>query len=210
MSRVKKGENIMGASRQEQYKEQYKANSTPWDTGRPDFNLVDIVSKRPIEKCKALEVGCGFGHNSIWLAQQHFLVTGVDVSEIALQKAKENALTKSVNCTFLLLDIFEKDIPYLPFHFIFDRGCFHSYDSDHERKKFAERVAYHLDDAGLWFTIVGSMDEPSGDFGPPRRSARDVVVAVEPIFEILSLTASHFESNRQNPPRAWACLMKRR
>jgi SAM-dependent methyltransferase len=200
----------MGASKQEQYKEQYKAKTTPWDTGRPDFNLVDIVNKGPIEKCKALDVGCGFGHNSIWLAQQKFLVTGVDVSEIALQKAEENASKNSVNCTFLLLDFFEKDIPGLPFHFIFDRGCFHSYDSDNERKQFAGRVAYHLDEAGLWFTLVGSTDEPPGGLGPPRRSARDVVVAVEPIFEILSLTTSLFESNRPDPPRAWACLMKKR
>lgn len=200
----------MDASKQEQYKERYKAKTTPWDTGRPDFNLVDIVNKTPIEKCKALDVGCGSGHNSIWLAQQEFLVTGVDVSEIALQKAKENASKDKVSCTFLLLDFFEKDIPGLLFNFIFDRGCFHSYDSDHERKKFAERVAYHLDEAGLWFAIIGSTDEPPGAPGPPKRSARDIVIAVEPIFEILSLTASHFESNRQNPPRAWACLMKKR
>ena len=201
---------MLNASKQEQYKERYKAKTTPWDTGRPDFNLVDIVNKTPIEKCKALDVGCGSGHNSLWLAQHEFLVTGVDVSEIALQKAKENASTYNVNITFLLLDIFEKDIPGLPFNFIFDRGCFHSYDSDNERKKFAERVAYHLDEAGLWFAIIGSTDEPPGSPGPPRRSARDVVIAVEPIFEILSLTASYFESNRQNPPRAWACLMKKR
>jgi SAM-dependent methyltransferase len=200
----------MDASKQEQYKEHYKAKITPWDPGRPDFNLVDMVTKRPIEKCKALDVGCGSGHNSIWLTQHEFLVTGVDVSEIALQKAKENASTNNVNCTFLLLDFFEKYIPGLPFNFIFDRGCFHSYDSDQERIKFAERVAYHLEEAGLWFALVGSTDEPPGGPGPPRRSARDVVIAVEPIFEILSLTASYFESNRPNPPRAWACLMKKK
>jgi SAM-dependent methyltransferase len=205
---------VMDTSKQEQYKEQYKASTTPWDPGRPDFNLVDIVNKRQIEKCKALDVGCGSGHNSIWLARHEFLVTGVDVSEIALQEAKENALKNNVNCTFLLLDFFDKDVPGLPFNFIFDRGCFHSYDSDDERKKFAEKVAYHLGEAGLWFAIIGSTDEPPRGpgplAGPPRRSAKDIVVAVEPSFEVLSLTASHFESNHQNPPRAWACLMKRR
>ncbi len=204
----------MDASKKQQYKEQYKAKTTPWDIKRPDFNLIDVVNKHPIEKCKALDVGCGSGHNSIWLAQNEFLVTGIDTSEIALQKAKENAARDNVNCTFLLLDFFEEDIPGLPFNFIFDRGCFHSYDSDNERKKFAKRIAYHLDETGLWFAIVGSADEPPRGpdplAGPPRRSARDVIIAVEPIFEILSLTASHFESNRPNPPRAWACLMKKR
>jgi methyl halide transferase len=200
----------MDVSKQEQYKERYKAKTTPWDTGRPDFNLVDIVEKKPVEKCKALDVGCGSGHNSLWLARQGFWVTGVDVSEIALQQAEENASAYQVSCTFLLLDFFEKDIPGLPFHFLLDRGCFHSYDSDNERKKFAERAAIHLDDAGLWFALVGSTDAPPGIPGPPKRSARDVVVAVEPFFEIVSLTASHFDSNRPNPPRAWACLMKKR
>ncbi|MGC1401486.1 MAG: class I SAM-dependent methyltransferase [Thermodesulfobacteriota bacterium] len=200
----------MDASKQEQYKERYKANFTPWDIGRPDFNLVEMVNKRPIEKGKALDVGCGSGHNSIWLAQNEFTVTGVDVSEIALQKAKENASSENIKCTFLLLDFFEKDVPRFPFNFIFDRGCFHSYDSDNERRKFAERVAHHLDKAGLWLSLVGSGDEPLERPGPPKRSARDIVVAVEPLFEILSITASYFDSNVQNPPKAWACLMKKR
>ena len=204
----------MDGSKQEQYRDRYKAKKTPWDVGRADFNLVDIVNRLPIGKGKALDVGCGSGHNSIWLAQRGFSVTGVDVSEIAVQQAKENASQHNVRCTFLSLDFFEEDVPGLPFNFIFDRGCFHSYDSDDERKKFAEKVAYHLDEAGLWFSLVGSSDEPRRGpgplAGPPRRSARDIVVAVEPVFEILSLTASHFESNSQNPPRAWACLMKKR
>ena len=200
----------METSKQEHYKEQYKAKITPWDPGRPDFNLVAIVKNNSIDKGKALDVGCGSGHNSLWLAHHGFSVTGVDVSEIALQKAQDNISKYNVNCSFLLLDFFESDVPGLPFHFVFDRGCFHSYDSDEERKKFAERVNIHLDPGGFWFALVGSTDEPPGMPGPPRRSARDIVIAVEPIFEIVSLTASHFESNRPNPPRAWACLMKKR
>lgn len=195
---------------QDDYRDRYKSKTTPWDIGRPDYNLVDIVGKRPIEKCNALDLGCGSGHNSIWLAQQGFTVTGVDVSEIAVQKAKENGERARVGCTFLLLDFFEEDIPGLPFNFIFDRGCFHSYGTDDERSKFAERAAYHLGEAGLWLSLVGSADQPPGILGPSRRSARDIVVAAEPLFEILSLTAIRFDSNFQNPSKAWACLMKKR
>ena len=200
----------MDAMSQDEYRERYKAKTTPWDIGRPDFNLVDIVGKRPIEPCRALDVGCGFGHNSIWLARQGFAVTGVDVSEIAVQKARENGEQAHVDGTFFLLDFFQEDIPGLPFDFVFDRGCFHSYSSDDERKKFAERAAHHLSEAGLWLSLVGSADQPPHGLGPPRRSARDIVVAAEPLFEILSLTATRFDSNRENPPRAWACLMRKR
>ena len=37
---------------QDEYRERYKTETTPWDIGRPDYNLVDIVGKRPIEQCK--------------------------------------------------------------------------------------------------------------------------------------------------------------
>ena len=42
------------------------------------------------------------------------------------------------------------------------------------------------------------------------RSALDIVRAVEPWFEILSLTTAEFDSERENPARSWHCLMKKR
>jgi hypothetical protein len=67
-----------------------------------------------------------------------------------------------------------------------------------------------LEKAGLWLTLVGNADEERHAPGPPQRTARDIVNAVEPFFEILSLVATHFGSNVPNPPRAWACLMRKR
>ncbi len=199
--------------KQEQFEGHYRAKTTPWDLGRPDFNLIDAVTKKPIESCQALDIGCGTGHNSIWLAQQGFLVTGVDVSETAIQEAKENAFKADVPCTFLSLIFLEHDVPGAPFGFIFDRGCWHLLDYP-GRKLFAERVAYYLAEDGLWLSIIGSADEPPRGpgplAGPPRHSAYDITVAVEPYFEILLLSASRFGSNHPKPPKAWACLMKKR
>ena len=58
------------------FEERYKACDIPWDHDTPDVNLIDLVLQRPIAKCKVLEVGCGTGDNAIWLAQQHFDLTG--------------------------------------------------------------------------------------------------------------------------------------
>ena len=71
-------------------------------------------------------------------------------------------------------------------------------------------VAAHLEEAGLWLTIVGNTDEHRQSPGPPQRTAVDIALAVEPYLEVLSLTSSHFGSNRPNPPRAWRCLMQKR
>lgn len=192
------------------FKERYRTGDTPWDIGKPDFNLIETVTQKPVKSCKALDIGCGTGDNSIWLAQNQFQVTGTDISEIAIEKAKEKALKSKVKCTFLVVDLFKSRIEGAPFGFVFDRGCFHTIDDVKERKKFAKNVAFNLKNDGLWLSLIGSADERRQGPGPPQRTANDIVAAVESYFEILSLTASHFDSNRQNPPRCWVCLMKKR
>ncbi len=47
------------------FKEMYKSGFTPWDIGKPDSNLVDVVTQRPILGCKAIDIGCGTGDNSM-------------------------------------------------------------------------------------------------------------------------------------------------
>jgi len=195
---------------EDRFKKRYKTGDTPWDIGRPDFNLIENVTDTPIKSCKALDIGCGTGDNSIWLAQKNFQVTGTDISEIAIEKAREKASKSGVKCTFLVVDFFRDKIEGAPFDFVFDRGCLHTFDSDKERKRFAKNVASNLEKDGLWLSLIGSADERRQGPGPPQRTASDIITAVEPYFEILSLTSSHFDSNRQNPPRCWVCLMQKR
>ena len=197
-------------SDQKRWEERYRNGSIPWDLGRPDSNLTNMVAERPIYRCKALEIGCGTGSNAVWLAQQNFQVTATDVSVLAIKEAKKRASDSRVKCRFVVADFLNDKIPDAPFGFVFDRGCFHSFDSDKERKKFAKNVAFCLEDDGLWLSLVGSTDGPPREVGPPQRSARDVVVAVEAYFEILLLNSTHFDSNDPEPPRAWVCLMRRR
>jgi 2-polyprenyl-3-methyl-5-hydroxy-6-metoxy-1,4-benzoquinol methylase len=195
---------------EEGYKKRYEAGDTPWDIGKPDFNLIQTINTMAIKPSKVLDIGCGTGNNSIWLSQNKFEVTGVDTSEIAIQKAIEEASRVNVKCTFIVIDFLTNKIEGGPFDFVFDRGCFHSLTSDEQRKHFAESVAAHLEKDGLWLSIVGNADEQRDFPGPPQRTARDIVNSVEPNFEILSLVASHFGSDHPKPPRAWVCLMRKR
>ena len=195
---------------EEGYKKRYQAGDTPWDIGKPDFNLIQTVTTMAINPCKALDIGCGTGNNSIWLSQNNFDVTGIDTSEIAIQKAIEEAAKTNIKCTFSMFDFLTSKIAGAPFGFAFDRGCFHSLITAEERQSFAENVAAHLEKDGLWLSLVGNADEQRDVPGPPQRTARDIVNSVEPYFEILSLVSSHFGSNRPNPPRAWVCLMRKR
>ena len=194
----------------EGYQRRYRSGNAPWDTGRPDFNLQKLVKDFPIQACRALDIGCGTGDNAIWLARNGFGVAGIDASDAALNKAREKAAAAGVSCGFQIMDFFTGDVPGRPFGFVFDRGCFHSYSSDGDRKKFADKAAGHLLESGLWLTIAGSADEIRDRPGPPQLTASEIVLSVEPFFEIILLESTHFESNSPTPPRAWRCLMKKR
>jgi SAM-dependent methyltransferase len=195
---------------EKRFKERYQAGDTPWDIGKPDFNLIQAVTATPINPCKALEIGCGTGDNAIWLSQQNFHVVGIDASEVAIEKARSKAVEANVKCNFIVGDILTSRIEEAPFGFAFDRGCFHTLGSDKERRRFAKNVHGHLGENSLWLSLLGNADEQRDGPGPPQRTARDIVNAVEPYFEILSLVSGSFGSNRPHPPRAWVCLMRKR
>jgi SAM-dependent methyltransferase len=195
---------------EDRFKGRYEANETPWDIGQPDFNLVQIVTSTPIKPCKALDIGCGTGDNVIWLAQQGFDVTGIDTSELAIKKAQEKALQSRANCQFFVGNFLTSQIAGAPFGFVFDRGLFHAFDSEEERRTLTENVHRHLNKGGLWLGLIGNADDERQTPGPPRRSGRDIVNAAEGCFEILSLVSSHFGYKLPDPPRAWVCLMRKR
>ena len=190
-----------------EWEERYEVGFKPWDTGRPDEYLVRAVREQPIPACRALEIGCGTGTNAIWLAEQGFEVLATDVAANALQMARPKIDEAGVKVT-LLHGSFPTDVA--PFGFAFDRGCLHTLDEAEERAAFAEQVASHLDADGLWLSIIGSTDGPPRDHGPPRRSAHEVMEAVESHFEILSLHVGTLEAETPTPPRVWICLMKKR
>jgi len=195
---------------EDHFRQAYREGSPPWDIGKPDINLVQIVTTIPIAPCRALEIGCGTGDNAVWLAQHGFDVVGVDLSEIATEKAFEKAVRADLPCAFFVLDFLKTHVEGPPFAFAFDRGCFHTVDSDDDRTTFAKQVHGHLADGGLWLSLVGNADEMRDSPGPPQRTARQIANAVEPYFEILSLVSGHFEANLPYQPRAWVCLMKKR
>lgn len=194
----------------EQFKKMYKSGNTPWDAGQPDFNLIDVVREYPIQSCTALKIGCGTGDNTIWLTQNNFQAVGVDISDIAVEKAKEKAAKANSDCTFIPADFLEDKIKGAPFGFVFDRGCLHPFDSVDDRRRYSENVAAVLEKSGLWLSLVGNADEDNQGPGPPRRSARDIVLAAEPYFEILLLESGRFGPDRPESPRAWRCLMRKR
>lgn len=192
------------------FEQRYRSGDTPWEHGLVDYNLIDVVSKNDIHPCRALDIGCGSGENAIWLAQQGFDVVACDLSTTAVQRAKAKLRNTDAEVCFLAADFLADPIPEAPFGFVFDRGCLHCMENANERKSFVEKVSGLLEAGGRWLSLVGNTDEGQREIGPPQLTAGELVSAVEPHFEILTIRSGHFGSDQDDPPRAWICLMRKR
>jgi SAM-dependent methyltransferase len=178
----------------------------PWDTGTPDPLLVEVVESRAIAPGRTLEVGCGTGTNAIFLAGRGFDVLGVDISPLAVEKAREKAQGR---CRFEIVDFLAAAPSGAPFQLVFDRGCFHVFDENGERARFAQQVAAQLVEGGAWLSLIGSTEGPPRDAGPPRRSARDVIDAIEPSLEIVTFRSAEFDVAGE-ALKAWLCISRKR
>jgi 2-polyprenyl-3-methyl-5-hydroxy-6-metoxy-1,4-benzoquinol methylase len=189
------------------WEERYDQKELPWDTGSPASCLMQLLSPWPKYKGKVLEVGCGTGTNSVWMAEQGFQVTGMDIAAGAVALSQQRAADKGVACTFIEADFFTYPIEEGQFSLLFDRGCFHGMDEEH-RSLFTRRAAACLEPGGLWFSLIGNSDQITQEQGPPRLSAVQICASVEPAFEILRLESFLLDSKRPVPPRFWQCLMR--
>jgi SAM-dependent methyltransferase len=189
------------------WNESYASEQPPWDTGVPEPLLVEFVNSGGITPSLTLEVGAGTGTNAIWLAERGFDVLGVDVSSLAVEKARAKLEGPDLQCRFATLDFLAAPVPDGPFQFVFDRGCFHVFDEPGERARFAANVAAVLAQGGLWLSLIGSTEGVPRQVGPPRRSAREVALAIEPELEIVEMRSAAF---RGNDAKAWFCLSRKR
>lgn len=190
--------------------DRYASKDTPWDTGEPDSNLVELVRSGELAPGRLIEIGCGTGTNALWLAAQGFDVTAVDLASRAIEIARAKADAAGARVRFLRHDVLAAPLPGGPYDAAFDRGVLHVFDERTERDRFVERVTSALRVGGRWLCLAGSTEGPERDHGPPRRSARDLVDAIEPHLAISTLRSIVFEGDLPSIAQAWLLVARRR
>lgn len=90
---------------------------------------------------KLLELGCGAGDLSLWLAQQGYQVWGVDIAPTAVQWAREKAEQRGVQVHFAVGDVLSLD-DYADdfFDLVLDGCCLHCIIGDDRRRLLASAL----------------------------------------------------------------------
>ena len=103
----------------------YEREENPgWNLGEPAEALKDMIPRLKISRCRILVLGCGEGHDAALFAAAGHVVTAVDISPVALERAKK-LYGHMENLTFLECDLFN-----LPRNFdagydvVFEHTCY--------------------------------------------------------------------------------------
>jgi SAM-dependent methyltransferase len=142
----------------------YRLGFTPWDGHPLARSLRSLVEgDGALPAGKALELGCGTGDCSIYLAEHGWQVTGVDYVKQALDKARAKADAAGAVINFARADVTRLSSAGLGDNFglIVDNGCLHNM-SDADRDAYVREVsAVAAPDARLLIVAFA----PGGRFG---------------------------------------------
>ncbi len=118
----------------------YRFRQPPWDTGVTPPEVVSLVESGRVKPGRALDLGCGTGTNSIYLARHGFSVVGVDFASKAIEQARHKAEQEHLPVEFSRADVTRLDFLHDPFDLVLDIGCFHSLDPE-GRSRYAAQLA---------------------------------------------------------------------
>jgi SAM-dependent methyltransferase len=141
----------------------YRLPFTPWGDFRIPEEIVALVAGEAPRR--VLELGCGVGRFSRYVARQGVTTTGIDFSPVAIAKARTRVARDKQRPEFIVGDVTQLDDVQGPFDVSFDVGCFHCLDSAGQRKYASE--VFRLLAPGGTHLIWALDDSPGGPLLSP-------------------------------------------
>jgi SAM-dependent methyltransferase len=125
------------------YRTFYALGLRIWERQRPPTELVDLVEGGScLPPGRALDVGCGSGVDSVYLAQHGWDVTGIDMAPQAIALARKRSAAAGVGPRFV-----QGEVTALQelgvgdgYALILDFGCFHTLPED-QRDAYVDSIS---------------------------------------------------------------------
>ena len=115
----------------------YQAGPVPWDQADPPPEVLEFVPTLPVGR--ALDLGCGLGRATIFMARLGWQADGVDFIAQAVAEATRRAQLAGVAAQAHFYHGAVDDLDFLSglYDFALDVGCAHNFDSDQLRRYHA-------------------------------------------------------------------------
>ena len=117
-------------------------------------------------KGQTLDVGCGTGEHVLLAAEHGAEAMGVDISDRAIERAREKAEARGLGVTLQVGDVLHLEELGRQFDAVTDSGVFHVF-ADDERTVFVKSLRSALRPGGVYYMMCFSDRQP-GDWGPRR------------------------------------------
>jgi SAM-dependent methyltransferase len=129
-----------------------RSKTCPFFVPHPDESLAQFIEEGLIHPGRAIDVGCGNGRNSIFLARHGFSVEAVDLSETAIEWARERAAQAGVVVSLTQASVFDLGLQAAEYDLVYDSGCFH-HIPPHRRAQYVELIVGAIRPGG-WLCLT--------------------------------------------------------
>jgi SAM-dependent methyltransferase len=182
----------------------------PWYNENLDSDLEEELERGKISKGRILDLGTGPATQAIQLAKRGLEVTGSDVSESAIRRARELYVhnNNDIEFNFIVDNILNSKLKDKVFDYVFDRGCFHVLPIE-KRPVYIKEIKRILDDDGTLFLKCFSIIEPRQE-GPYKFSETEIRQLFENEFVIISVKDTVYQGTLDPLPRALFVVMNKR
>lgn len=135
----------------------------PWNIETPPVLLQDLIKSKKLSPCRIIELGCGAGNYVRYFSKMGFDATGVDISDKAIDMARELATRDGVQCRFFVADVLGdmSDIKD-KYDFVYDWELLHHIFPE-DRNTYMENVHGLIKPTGRYLSVCFS--EASTQFG---------------------------------------------
>lgn len=145
-----------------------------WENQEPTSLATELVDQGLVkEGTHLLDLGCGFGRNSNWLASNGAIVEAININEQELNEAERRSHELGVNVNYIKADAGDLPFPDSSFDVILDAGCTHMCDRKTQEKSVLE--ANRVLKPGGYLQFFGfSKEHPSYKKNPKSPQFRDL------------------------------------
>jgi len=165
----------------------------PWAHDEPTLFLANVCQMR--KPGKALDIGCGAGTDSVFLAPQGWEVTSLDLMPKALEYTQQRATDAGVRVNPVEADI-TRWSPDQRYDLVLDHGLLHNMDPVRYpayRETLLNALAEDGDFILLHWTLLFDGQMPQGKMGPLRTSREDIKTFFAPELQERFFAREEFE-----------------